>query len=80
MSIIVDKINSLNLKVEDIKIYKMSEIKLGMQVDNSIRPIYIKHIPSDITVISKEHRTITQEFNERFRKTSTKNLRRINNA
>ena len=57
MKIIRERIKDLGLEISDLKIYSMNKIDLGMKVDNQVRPIYIKHIPTDVVVIEENSRS-----------------------
>lgn len=50
MGTIEEKIRNLGLDVSELNIYVMHKINFGMKVDNQIKPIYIEHIPTKITV------------------------------
>ena len=53
---IKNKIKELGLEISDLEVYSMTPINFGMQVDNQIRPIYIKHIPTGEVVIEDNNR------------------------
>ncbi len=54
---IQNKIKELGLEISNLEVYSMTPINFGMQVDNQVRPVYIKHIPTDTVVIEDNYRS-----------------------
>ena len=51
------KIEELKLDIKDLEIYSMTPINFGMRVDNQIRPILNKHLPTDTVIIEEGDRS-----------------------
>ena len=52
-----EKIKELDFKISEIKIYQISEIQLGMKVDNQNPIMEVVHIPTDIIIRCDEYKS-----------------------
>ena len=52
-----EKAEDLGFEIKNLEIYSMTKIQLGMQIDNNVKPIYIKHKPTDTYIICKNFKS-----------------------